>query len=157
VFLASISFIELLQSSIGKLYKSAAISIVVIGIVLVTRSMVVLHPYQYIYFNELIGGLRGAYGLYETDYWHAANREALEWLEQYEIGSDKTYYVLTCGDRSGSKFFYSANMKWAEDITRADYYVCFTRWNEHTATSQGEIVHVVERDQTPLIYIRRLR
>lgn len=31
--------------------------------------MVKNHPYQYMYFNELFGGVENAYGNYETDYW----------------------------------------------------------------------------------------
>lgn len=35
-----------------------------------------LHPYEYIYYNELVGGVRGAYGAYELDYWCTSYREA---------------------------------------------------------------------------------
>jgi len=28
-----------------------------------------LHPYEYLYFNETVGGLRGAAQRYDTDYW----------------------------------------------------------------------------------------
>ena len=39
-----------------------------------------LHPYQYIYYNALAGGVRGAFGRYELDYWCTASREAIERL-----------------------------------------------------------------------------
>ena len=35
----------------------------------VAVQIVRLHPYEYVYFNASIGGLRGAVGRYETDYW----------------------------------------------------------------------------------------
>jgi len=38
------------------------------------------HPNQYVYFNELVGGLAGAYGNYETDYYSNSCREAAEWI-----------------------------------------------------------------------------
>lgn len=38
------------------------------------------HPYQYMYFNEIAGGLKGANGNYETDYWNQTPREAFAWL-----------------------------------------------------------------------------
>lgn len=44
------------------------------------RFMVANHPYYYLYFNELIGGLKGAYGKYETDYYYHSMREGSEWL-----------------------------------------------------------------------------
>jgi len=39
------------------------------------------HPYQYLYFNELAGGVKGAAGEYELDYWCQTPREAYEWLQ----------------------------------------------------------------------------
>ena len=41
------------------------------------------HPNEYVYFNPLEGGLRGAFGRYETDYWYNANRQAAAWLTGY--------------------------------------------------------------------------
>lgn len=38
------------------------------------------HPYQYMYFNELIGGVKGANGNYELDYWNQTPRAAMEWI-----------------------------------------------------------------------------
>lgn len=38
------------------------------------------HPYQYMYFNEFAGGVKGASGNYELDYWNQSPREAFEWL-----------------------------------------------------------------------------
>ena len=47
------------------------------------RFMVKNHPYEYLYFNEFTGGLGGAYGKYETDYYFHSVREASEWLQEY--------------------------------------------------------------------------
>ena len=45
-------------------------------------SIISLHPYEYIYFNSLVGGVRGAYGNYEMDYWATSYREAAEFLNE---------------------------------------------------------------------------
>jgi hypothetical protein len=45
--------------------------------------MIKNHPYEYIYYNELTGGLKGAYGNYETDYYFTSQTEASEWLSGY--------------------------------------------------------------------------
>jgi hypothetical protein len=37
-----------------------------------------LHPYEYIYYNELVGGVRGATGKLELDYWCTAYRDAMD-------------------------------------------------------------------------------
>ena len=36
-----------------------------------------LHPYEYVYYNELVGGTAGAEGEYDLDYWCTAVREAM--------------------------------------------------------------------------------
>jgi len=42
--------------------------------------MVRLHPYQYVYFNELVGGVRGADPWFELDYWRTSMPEAVRAL-----------------------------------------------------------------------------
>jgi len=39
-----------------------------------------LHPYQYVYYNQLVGGVGGAYRRFEMDYWATSYREATEYL-----------------------------------------------------------------------------
>jgi hypothetical protein len=48
-----------------------------------------LHPYEYIYYNSLVGGVEGAFRRYELDYWYTAYREALNYVnEQAPEGAD---------------------------------------------------------------------
>jgi hypothetical protein len=42
-----------------------------------------LHPYQYVYYNQLVGGVSGAFRRYETDYWVTSYKEAAEYLNAY--------------------------------------------------------------------------
>lgn len=46
-----------------------------------------LHPYEYAYYNTLVGGTGGAYRSYETDYWLTCYKESLEWLRANRPGS----------------------------------------------------------------------
>ncbi|MCJ7447019.1 MAG: tetratricopeptide repeat protein [Bacteroidales bacterium] len=39
--------------------------------------------YYYLYYNQLVKGLNGAYGNYETDYYYLSQTEASEWLINY--------------------------------------------------------------------------
>ena len=41
-----------------------------------------LHPYQYVYYNSLTGGIRGAFRNYEMDYWATSYREAINYLNE---------------------------------------------------------------------------
>jgi hypothetical protein len=47
------------------------------------RFMVGNQPYYYLYYSQLVGGLKGAYGNYETDYYYHSIRESSEWLISY--------------------------------------------------------------------------
>jgi 4-amino-4-deoxy-L-arabinose transferase-like glycosyltransferase len=44
------------------------------------RTMLGLQPYEYIYFNQLAGGLANAGKHYDTDYWGNSYREGLAWV-----------------------------------------------------------------------------
>ena len=62
-----------------------------------------LHPYQYVYYNQFVGGTEGAAGLYELDYWAISYREVMEFINEntpengsvmYRGGNDiPAYYV----------------------------------------------------------------
>lgn len=42
-----------------------------------------LHPYEYIYYNALVGGVDGAVGRYELDYWCTSFREAMVYIDDH--------------------------------------------------------------------------
>jgi len=68
----------------GKL-KTRALRILLTVMLLIlsfhpVRYMVRNLPYSYIYYNQLTGGINGAHGNYETDYYYTAQTEASEWL-----------------------------------------------------------------------------
>jgi hypothetical protein len=56
--------------------------------------------YAGLYFNPLVGGLKGAYLNYESDYWGSCMRESAEWLGRYhKINADSSsVVVLVSGD-----------------------------------------------------------
>lgn len=71
----------------SKLNKGIRIGAAVVLLALIGKTtfwMVKNHPYEYVYYNELVGGVKGAYGNYETDYWCQAPREAMKWLVENE-------------------------------------------------------------------------
>ena len=45
-----------------------------------------LHPYEYIYYNSLVGGVKGAFRQYELDYWATSYKEAAEYLNEVAPG-----------------------------------------------------------------------
>jgi tetratricopeptide (TPR) repeat protein len=63
----------------------AWILIIILGIISVhpVKYMIFNHPYEYMYYNQLVGGLKGAYANYETDYYFVSQTEASAWLIDY--------------------------------------------------------------------------
>ncbi len=65
--------------------KPGILKILLAGMLLIlsfhpVRFMIRNFPYSYIYYNQLTGGINGAHGNYETDYYYTAQTEASEWL-----------------------------------------------------------------------------
>lgn len=54
-----------------------------------------LHPYEYAYYNAFIGGLKGAAGRFETEYWKTSFRQAIEEINRYAEQDQK---VLVWGN-----------------------------------------------------------
>lgn len=92
--ISAVVFIDLYTRSKGK-YRFILILLVLLNSSLVIINYIKIHPYQYIYFNELIGGLKGASGKFELDYWGASYKEASEWLANKE-DINESDYILTC-------------------------------------------------------------
>jgi tetratricopeptide (TPR) repeat protein len=44
--------------------------------------------YYYLYYNQLVGGLKGAYSNYETDYYYVSQTDASKWLIDYLKNKD---------------------------------------------------------------------
>lgn len=68
-----------------KAVQYAVVGVMVVLMALPARFMFANHPNQYVYFNEFIGGAKGAYGLYETDYYFNSMKEGYEWLLENKL------------------------------------------------------------------------
>ncbi|MBM4265389.1 MAG: hypothetical protein FJ144_02045 [Deltaproteobacteria bacterium] len=121
-------------------------------------ALVRLHPYQYTYFNELAGGLAGAHGRYETDYWVASYREAMQWINARAREAGRPIHVLVAANRLS---FPAAQAYAGEDVvlertdrppvgerppTRFDYFVATYRYGSSDAFPAAPVVHEIGRD-----------
>ncbi len=64
-------------------YRLSLALIILILAIPPVKFMTENRPYSYMYYNKLAGGLQGAYGNYETDYYYIGQTEASEWLINY--------------------------------------------------------------------------
>ena len=83
VLLSAAGFKFLFEKINSKYFSWAAIILFTILSIHPVRFMIRNHPYHYIYYNQLVGGLEGAYSEYETDYYYVSQTEASRWLIDY--------------------------------------------------------------------------
>jgi hypothetical protein len=121
--MAALALIEIGRGSRPSGLKRASFLLVGINFLLVMIELFRLYPYQYVYFNELAGGLKGGASRFESEYWIASFREASLWLEAHETTDpDKTYIVkLDTMVPWQADYFFNPNMKGATTVDHADY------------------------------------
>jgi hypothetical protein len=117
-----------------------------------------LHPYEYLYFNGLVGGLPGAEGKFETDYWGAAYREAAIWLKTHELTDPKCGVTVYTKGNAIQTLAYLCDrpVRWGP-MSEADYFISSTRWNEFREAGDRSPLYTVSRDGVPLCYVYRLK
>ena len=165
VVLAAISY-EFLLNALKN--KFAQIGIVIVLGVAFTKPllwMVKNHPNQYVYFNEFVGGINGAYGNFETDYYSNSCRAAAEWIAQQEpnkkvlIGINNepltaSYY----GHRINPNLDFFWVREYEEFKPRWDYLILTSRTYSKNELLNGAFppkgtVHVIKADDVPLCVI----
>jgi len=124
--------------------------------------MLRLHPYEYVYFNHLVGGLPGAAPRFETEYWGASYAEGMAWLAGQLDPDDVTpVRVATCNHDDSVLLFLQEHPELAQRVkletnaAYADILLATTRYNCHK--TQGEVLHVVQRMGVPFLYVLQRR
>ena len=89
--------------AVFKRFRQKFVQVGVVALLLVlsfhpVKFMADNHPYYYLYYNPLVGGLKGAYGNYETDYYYHTMREGAEWLQHYRKNKPDTSRVIVGGN-----------------------------------------------------------
>jgi hypothetical protein len=148
-----------LAPPVPRAVRALIASAAILATALTIREMIVLHPYQSTYFNRLFaGGLAGANGRFETDYWGNSYREAIEWVVKNVPGEGirvancssllQTSYYLRGAE--GARFI---SVLKEED---PDLLLATTRWDCHRRP-EARVLHTVERHGVPLAYVLDLR
>jgi len=119
--------------------------------------MAALHPNQYVYYNALAGGVAGAQGRFDLDYWNNSMRELGEELVDYAVGlygeraTTLPLRLRVCGHAPSLRPFVPAAWDVESTVEMADFYVSHTRFICGDAVN-GPVVATVERLGTELSY-----
>jgi hypothetical protein len=142
---------------------TAAFVAVVAGLAWPASVLVRLHPYEYLFFNPLVGGLAGAAQRYDTDYWVNSMHEMVLELEalldrEGRPQSSKRYFVAVCGERLAFDQEAAARnrLQWATDDDPADFFIAPTHQGCDTAID-GKVIATIERLGVPIAVIKDRR
>jgi MFS family permease len=147
--------------------RRAAAALLLAACALPLRDLVRLHPYQMTYFNVAVGGLAGASGRYETDYWLSSYKEAIEWVNRRaaeRTGSPLRILVAIDGRAWDCAAHYLAPGVEMQAVPQVqpggeipapfDYYVATSRYGADLGFSASPVVHRIGRDGATFSVIR---
>jgi tetratricopeptide (TPR) repeat protein len=134
VVFASLGWFQLISLSKNTVYRLAIAAFFAINLGYIANWMIQNHPQQYVYFNETVGGNKGAYGNYELDYYSNSCREAAEWVAT-QTGSDSILVSINNEPLAGSYYSSRINpnmqVQWVRDYEEQrpnwDYLILTTR------------------------------
>ena len=157
--LAALSFIEFFQKRPWSALRKIAMVLALAKSLFTVTDLVRLHPYEYVYFNELAGGLKGAYGNFETDYWVASFREAVDWLRDNGLKpAGGKLRIFAQGSPPQTRIYTDPRWDYVADEKDADYAIIMTRAGiKPDLQDENKVIHRVEREGVPLCYILRLK
>ncbi len=121
-----------------------------------------LHPDEYVYFNALAGGVKGAAGQYELDYWGNSLAEAARDLSEYvamENGGrppHRVYKVAVCGNPLAATYYMPPYLRFTAKPSEADFFVAFTQHDCDHVVGGREII-AVQRFGAPLSVVKDRR
>jgi len=88
------------------------------------------HPHQYVYYNEIQGGIAGAYGEYEMDYYFHSFKEGVNWLIENELKAqfDSTEKIIV-GSNAPINYLFKDYRDYIKPAYRRYYERGDTEWD----------------------------
>jgi len=120
--------------------------------------IVALHPYEYIYYNQFVGGVNGAKDRFEMDYWAISYREAADYVNgvaspNANIWVEGPAQLFSLFAREDLKIYSTGEAERAESY---EYVVTIARYGfEDSIYPEAEIIHKIERDGAALTVIKK--
>ena len=158
--LAGLGCARLLHETGGRPRLAVALG----GLLLVSATwqivaMARLHPYEYAYFNALVGGTRGARGQFETEYWGVSLAEATtglrDWLDRHQPRHGRPWRVGICGNVAQFGDRAAGWLRPAADWRKADFFIATTRGGCDRFVA-GRTIVTVARDGVPFAVVKRV-
>jgi hypothetical protein len=125
-----------------------------------------MHPYEYLFFNPLVGGLEGAARQFDTDYWVNIMPEAVDDLQAFLDRTEKDagarpaprYSVGVCGERVSfeKEIERDPRLEWTGDWKQADFFIAPTHMNCDRVL-EGAVIATIQRLGVPIGVVKDRR
>jgi hypothetical protein len=120
VILAASGWISLIRRLRQRAAKLVAIALLCNGCLLPLSHIIRNHPVEYVYYNSVSGGLKNAWGKYETDYYYHSLGPAVRWLETEVLAKEGSGKLTVAGSFPLDPFFLRSKDK--PDLVYVPYY-----------------------------------
>ncbi len=130
--------------------RGAAAAVLIAGFVLPVKEFATLHPYQYTYYNHLVGGVRGADENFMIDYWGLAFKQAAAQLDEYvdvhrlSLPQGRKYRVAVCGPHNAAAVELGPRFETTYDTNGADFALMLGEF--YCANVPAPVIGRVERE-----------
>lgn len=134
----------------NRIATAAGIAVVCLSVGISIYDLVRVHPYQYVLYNHVAGGLSGASKLYMTDYWGLGVQEATEELVEQleELGlyppTGRRWRIAVCGPPQTVATLAGKSFEVATEARGADFAISMGTF--YCARLDAPVVARVERD-----------
>ena len=108
ILVSALGFHAVLKRFQQRTLQAAVILLILVLSAHPLKFMASNHPYYYLYYNQFTGGLKGAFGNYETDYYYHTMREGAEWLQEY-LKDQKEKDSIIVGGNFPSQWYFRHN------------------------------------------------
>ncbi len=139
------------------------IGFLVIPVVWLLWNNVSYHPYQASFFNGLVGGIRGAQGKFDIDFWGTPQKEAVEWINAHAPEDSSVHIVMAQSSAAlylRSDLALLANSRSKEEseytvlLNRESFFDLYgARSYLEDAKRNGRIVYTRSIDDVPLVWV----
>jgi hypothetical protein len=132
--LAGIGFDAVLKAlSPRRWIAASAAGVLALALAWNASVLVRLHPYEYMAYNPLVGGLQGAERRYEMDYWVNMMPEAVQALHDYlglaKDNSQRVYAVGVCGEKFSFEHYADRRLQASPGWLESDFFIAPTQMN----------------------------
>ncbi|XZF14876.1 ArnT family glycosyltransferase [Chitinophagaceae bacterium MMS25-I14] len=145
-------------------YRRAVLAVCAIGLLLPVYWMISEHPNQYVYFNELAGGEKGAYAKYDFDYYQNSGKQAANWIMANAKRPPEGKKIMVGSNMGGFDKYFSKDTSWIRsgyirynerDTKDWDYYVTYSRYISVTQLENetwpgSNAVHIIKAGGVPI-------